>query len=306
MNPAYVARRLLHALLVVFGVSLAVFFLSHLSGDPTLLMIQPGASEEDVAALRNRLGFDQPLPVQYAKFLGRAVQGDFGNSLWQNQPALPLVLDRMPATLQLTLAAMAISIVVSVPAGIVAAIKRGSLYDSLVMLVALLGQSIPVYWLGLMLILTFGVRFEILPTSGTGTISHLILPSVTLAAYAMARNARLVRSGMLEVLGQDYVRTARAKGLVERVVVLRHGLRNAAIPVVTLLALDFGALLGGAVITETIFAWPGVGRLVMQAIFQRDFPLVQAAVFVVAVTFVLINVAVDLLYTVLDPRIRLG
>jgi peptide/nickel transport system permease protein len=212
----------------------------------------------------------------------------------------------MPATLQLTVAAMVISTLVSVPAGIIAAIKRGSLYDSLVMLVSLLGQSIPVYWLGLMLILTFGVRFELLPTSGTGSFAHLILPAVTLAAYAMARNARLVRSGMLDVLGQDYVRTARAKGLVERVVVIRHGLRNAAIPVVTLLALDFGALLGGAVITETIFAWPGVGRLVMQAIFQRDFPLVQAAVFVVAVTFVLINLAVDLVYTVLDPRIRLG
>jgi peptide/nickel transport system permease protein len=301
-----VARRILHALFVVFGVSLAVFFLSHLSGDPTLLMIQPGASQEDVAALRHRLGFDQPLPVQYAQFLSRAVQADFGNSLWQNQPALPLVLERMPATLQLTLAAMAISTVVSVPAGIIAAIKRGSVYDSLVMLVSLLGQSIPVYWLGLMLILTFGVRFELLPTSGYGSISHLILPAITLAAYAMARNARLVRSGMLDVLGQDYIRTARAKGLVEGVVVLRHGLRNAAIPVVTLLALDFGALLGGAVITETIFAWPGVGRLVMQAIFQRDFPLVQAAVFVVAITFVLINLAVDILYTMLDPRIRLG
>jgi ABC-type dipeptide/oligopeptide/nickel transport system permease component len=246
------------------------------------------------------------LPVQYAKFLARPVRGDFGNSLWQNQPALELVLDRLPATLQLTLAAMAISVAVSVPAGIIAAIKRGSVFDSMVMLATLLGQSIPVYWLGLMLILTFGVRFEVLPTSGTGSVAHLILPAVTLAAYVMARNARLVRSGMLDVLSQDYIRTARAKGLVERIVVLRHGLRNAAIPVVTMLALDFGALLGGAVITETIFAWPGVGRLVMQAIFQRDFPLVQAAVFVVAVTFVLINVAVDLVYTVLDPRIRLG
>jgi ABC-type dipeptide/oligopeptide/nickel transport system permease component len=304
MTGRYLLQRLLHSVLVVLGVSLIVFLISHLTGDPAVLMAQPGATEKDLQALRERLGLDAPLPVQYLRFVGGAAHGDFGNSIWQNQPVLGLILDRLPATLQLTASAMLVALGLAFPVGIAAALNRNSIVDRLVMLLALAGQSVPVFWLGLMLILVFSVNLHWLPSSSTGTWQHLVLPAVTLGAFSMARTARLVRSGLLEVLGLDYVRTARAKGLGERAVILRHALRNGLIPVVTSVGLELGALLGGAVITETIFAWPGVGRLIVQAIFNRDFPLVQAAVFVLSLIFIGVNLATDALYTVLDPRIR--
>jgi peptide/nickel transport system permease protein len=260
---------------------------------------------EQIAQFRHDMGFDRPWIVQYGEFLWRAAQGDFGVSLRQHQPTFMLIMERMPATLELTVAALAISTVLALPIGIISAARRNSLGDHLGMLLALVGQSVPVFWLGLMLILVFGVQLRLLPVAGRGGWDSLILPAVSLATFSLARNARIIRSSLLEVLGQDYVRTARAKGLVERAVLYRHALRNALIPVVTLIGLEFGTLRGGAVITETIFAWPGVGRLTVQAIFARDLPLVQTAVTVLATIFVLLNLAVDLLYTYLDPRIRL-
>ncbi len=303
---AYVVRRLIQTLLVVLGVSVLSFGVMFLSGDPTSAMIGDNWTREQVEQFRRQMGFDRPWYIQYLDFLGRAVRGDLGTSLRQHQPTFQLVMERMPATLELTLAALVLSIVVGFPLGILSATRRNTWLDNAGMLFALIGQSIPVFWLGVLLILLFGVQWRLLPISGRGGIEHLILPAISLATFNIARNARMVRSGMLEVLGQDYIRTARAKGLDERLVLMRHALKNAMIPIVTLTGLEFGTLLGGAVITETIFAWPGVGRLTIQAIYGKDLPLVQAAVMILATLFVLINLAVDLLYTYLDPRIRLA
>jgi peptide/nickel transport system permease protein len=297
-------RRGLRALVVIFGSLTLVFFIGRLSGDPVLLMVAPGATAQDISAMRHSLGLDQPLALQFARFLGELAQGDLGTSLWQGQPVASLVLARLPYTASLTLVSLALAVVVAVPAGVFSAVKRNSVADRLVMLLALAGQSMPVFWLGLLLIQVFAVALPVLPSSGTGDVRHLILPAVTLGLFSTARTTRLVRSGLLEVLGDDHVRTARAKGLAESAVLLRHALRNALLPVVTLLGLEFGRLLGGAVITETIFAWPGVGRLAVDAISHRDFPLLQGIVLCVACSFVVINLAVDLLYGVLDPRIR--
>jgi peptide/nickel transport system permease protein len=300
----YVARRLAQAILVVLGVSLVVFVVIRLSGNPAYLMLSPNATEAERAKLVRDLGLDRPVLVQYATFLRQAVAGDFGRSLRYNQPALPLVLERLPATLQLTAAALIVSLLIAIPAGIAAALCRKTVFDSLTMLAALFGQSMPVFWLGIMLILLFSVRFHVFPTSGSGGFEHLVLPALTLGLYSTARVTRLMRAGMLDVIGQDYVRTAWAKGLPGRTVVLKHALRNTLIPVVTIVGLELGTLLGGAVITETIFAWPGIGRLAVTAIFQRDYPLVQAVVLVTALVFVACNLVVDLAYAWLDPRIR--
>jgi peptide/nickel transport system permease protein len=317
----YLARRFWQSLLVLFGISLIVFIILHLTGDPAVLLMPPDATREDIQNFRKIMGFNDPLFVrwppwqylhppwrfladtQYGRFFMGAIRGDFGTSFRHQQPALGLVLERMPATIELTLAAMAIAISVAIPVGILSAVRRNSAVDHVGMVMALLGQSMPVYWLGIMLILLFAVRLNLLPAFGTGSLRHLILPAVTLGAFSMARMARLTRSGMLEVLGQEYVRTARAKGLSEIRVILKHSLKNAAIPVITVIGLDLGTLLGGAVITETIFAWPGVGRLAVQAIANRDYPVVQAAVFTLASIFVIINFLVDVLYTYLDPRV---
>jgi peptide/nickel transport system permease protein len=300
----FVVRRLVQAVLVVFGVSLVVFCVVRLSGDPTYLMLSPNATEEDRRRFARELGLDRPLYVQYIVFVQRAVGGDFGRSLRYNQSALALVLERLPATLELSLAALLVSLVVAIPAGVVSALRRGTPVDNLTMLGALFGQSMPVFWLGIMLILLFSVRLPVFPTSGRGTVAHLILPAVTLGLYSTARVTRLVRAGMLEVIGQEYIRTAWAKGLTDRVVIYKHALRNTLIPVVTIVGLELGTLLGGAVITETVFAWPGIGRLAVTAIFQRDYPVVQAAVCVTALVFVASNLLVDLVYGWLDPRIR--
>jgi ABC-type dipeptide/oligopeptide/nickel transport system permease component len=302
----YVARRLAQALIVLLGISVVVFVILHLTGDPTVLMLPPDVTAEEVARFRKAMGFDDPLPVQYWRFLRGVLHGNFGNSLRHDEPALGLVFERMPATLELTAVALGVALLLAIPAGIVSAVFRNTALDYVSTVVALIGQAMPTFWLGIMLILVFAVGFQVLPSSGRGGFANLILPALTLGLFTTARTMRLTRSALLEVLGQDYVRTARAKGVAERGVVWKHALRNASIPVITIVGLELGTLLGGAVITETIFAWPGVGRLSVQAIYNRDYPLVQASVFVLASTFVLVNLAVDLVYTYLDPRIRLG
>ncbi len=305
----YIIRRLWQAVLVVFGVVTVVFFVVQLTGDPVRLMLGENATEADVANIREQLGLDRPLHEQYFSYLGSAIRGDFGTSIRQRgRPAMEIVLDRYPNTLRLALLALGLSVVLATILGTVAAVKRYSSLDNAVMFVALFGQSMPNFWLGIMLILIFAVQLGWLPSQGdgAGSFRYLILPMLTLAAPGLARLTRLARSGMLEVLSYDYVRTARAKGLHERGVIFGHALKNAAIPLVTIIGLDMGALLGGAVVTEQIFAWPGVGLEVILAINGRDFPVVQAAVFIIATTFVLINLAVDLLYTWLDPRVRLA
>jgi ABC-type dipeptide/oligopeptide/nickel transport system permease component len=301
----YIARRLALSLFVLFGVTIIVFGLIHLApGDPARLMLYDTAPEEEVQAMRKALGLDQPLYMQYWLFLSSALRGDLGRSLYYKQPALGIILEHMPATIQLTFAALLVSLAVAVPMGVLSAVRRDSMWDYAGMLLATIGQATPVYWLGLMLILTFSVQWMLLPSSGRGGIANLIMPSVTLGAPLMALVTRLVRSGMLDILGEDYIRTARAKGLAEQLVIYRHALRNMLIPLVTVVGLQLGALLGGAVITETIFAWPGVGRLIVTAITARDYPLVQAATLLVSVYFVAINLLLDVLYVYIDPRIR--
>jgi peptide/nickel transport system permease protein len=289
---------------VAVGVSLVVFGLVHLSGDPVLLMVSSDAPPDVVTATRHALGFDRPLYEQFGRYVTRAAQGDLGVSLRSNRPVATLIRERLPATVELTLAALLIAVAVAVPAGIVSAVRRGSLVDRVAMVGAVAGQAMPIFWLALLLITLFGVYLRWLPVFGRGSLAHLVLPAVSLSTVILGRLARLVRSSMLEVLGQDYVRTARAKGVGEPRVLAAHALKNAAIPIVTLLGLQFAQLLGGAVVTETIFAWPGIGRLVVEAIFNRDFPVVQGVVLVVSLIFVTVNLLVDLAYAALDPRIR--
>jgi len=300
----FLARRLAQALVVVLGVSVVAFFILHLTGDPALLLLPPDATAEEIRNFRDAMGFNDPFVVQYWRFLRGAATGNFGESLRHGAPAMRLVVERLPATLELAGAAMAIALCVALPAGIVSAVRRNTPVDYISTVVALLGQSMPTFWLGIMLILIFSVRLNLLPSSGRGGLPHLILPAVTLGLFTTARMMRLTRSGMLEVLGQDYIRTARAKGVNESPVIWKHALRNAAVPIVTIAGIELGALLGGSVITETIFAWPGVGRLSVQAIYNRDYPVVQAAVFLLSTTFVVVNLLVDVAYTYLDPRIR--
>lgn len=300
----YLLRRLLQSLVVLFAVTAIAFFVVYLTGDPVSLMAPPEATDEDRAQLRQALGLDQSLWTQYMRFLGNLARGDIGNSFRHGVPALPLTLSRLPATIELTVFSMAIALAVGVPVGILSAIKRNSVLDHLSRLVALFGQSMPVYWSGILLILLVSVRWGLLPASGRGTWQHLILPGLTLGLFSTAPITRLIRSSMLEVLNADYIRTARAKGLGETVVIMKHALRNAAIPAITMLGLQVGVLLGGAVVTETVFAWPGMGRFVVQAIYNRDFPVIRAAVLVFAVIIVGVNLVVDLLYGYLNPQIR--
>jgi peptide/nickel transport system permease protein len=301
----YLLVRLGHAALVVVGVSLVVFLLTHLGGDPASLLLPPNASAEDIEQFRHAMGFDKPLPVQLVEYLGRLAHGDFGRSFRYDQPALEVVLERVGATLVLGGFALLLSVVVAVPLGILAAVRRNSIWDTLSLIVSLSGQALPVFWLGILLIILFAVTLRWLPASGGGDLAHLILPGLTLAAYSLAIISRLLRSSLLEVLGADYVRTARAKGLRERVVLVRHALKNGLLPVVTVLGLQVGTLLGGAVITEEVFAYPGMGRLAVQAILGRDFSLIQAFVVLTAITIACANLLVDLAYGWLDPRVRL-
>jgi peptide/nickel transport system permease protein len=301
----FLIRRFLQALLVIWGVSTLVFGLLHLSGDPTLLMVPPGAPAEAITLLRHQLGFDQPLWVQYGKFLWGLVQGDMGMSLVQNRPAFSIVMERVPATLQLGGASMLIAIVIGIPIGIASALYRGSLLDRVGMFVALLGQAMPPFWLGLVLILFLSVRHRIFPPSGAETWLHLVLPAFTLGVLSLATFARMTRSAYLEEARRDYVRTAKAKGAGRFRVIFGHLMRNAAIPIITVAALSVGNLLGGAVVTETIFAWPGIGRLMIDSIAARDYPLVQAVVLVGSGLFVMASITADLLYSLVDPRIQL-
>jgi ABC-type dipeptide/oligopeptide/nickel transport system permease component len=301
----YLLRRLAQSVLVLLGVSFVVFFILYLTGDPALVLLPPDATAEDVREFRERMGFNDPFIVQYGRFLGGALRGDFGQSVRHGEPAFDLVLERLPATFELSGAALVVALLLAIPAGVVSAVRRNTATDYVATVVALLGQSMPTFWLGIMLILIFSVQLNVLPSSGRGGLEHLLLPAITLGLFTTARITRLTRSGMLEVLNQDYIRTARAKGVSGPPIVWKHALKNAAIPIVTIVGIELGTLLGGSVITETIFAWPGVGRLSVQAIYNRDYPVVQAAVFLLASTFVLVNLVVDLLYTYLDPRIRL-
>jgi peptide/nickel transport system permease protein len=300
----YIIRRLIWTFFVVLGAVVVMFCLLRLTGDPARMMVDIDATAADVEAVRRSMGFDKPIYVQLLIFLSKAFRGDFGTSFRYGSPAFPLVVERLPATIELALAAMGLSLLVALPAGIISATKRDSLQDRIVMVAALLGQTTPVFWLGIMLIMIFAANLRWFPTGGRGTPAHLVLPALTLAAFSTARIARLVRSAMLEVMAEDYIQVARSKGLAERAVIWRHGLRNAAIPVVTIVGLQFGYLLAGAVITETVFAWPGLGRLMVQSIQNRDFPVIQAAVFLIALVFAVLNLGVDILYTYLDPRIR--
>jgi ABC-type dipeptide/oligopeptide/nickel transport system permease component len=301
---AYIAGRLATAVLVILGVSVVSFFLTFLTGDPAEIMLPPGATAVQIEKFRAEWGFADPLPVQYWRFLKRAVHGDFGISLRHGQSSLPLIVARLPATLQLTVTAMLLAILLAVPLGVLAATRRGGPIDLLAMSVALVGQSVPNFWLAIMMILLFAVSWGLLPTSGRGGVAHVVMPAAAIAINLMALLTRLVRSTMIEMLSEDYVRTARAKGLRELFVTGRHALPNALIPLVTVVGLQFGYILGGAVVIETIFTWPGVGLFTIQAILNRDYPVVQAAVFILATAVVLINLAVDLLYVWLDPRIR--
>lgn len=296
--------RLVHGVFVVIGVTTLVFFLIRLSGDPAILYLPPEATQEQLASIRREYELDKPLPVQYVRYLQRLMLGDFGKSFGFGQPAMPLVLGRLGATLGLATSGLAFAILLGVPLGIIAATRRGTRLDTALVTIAVTIQNMPTFWLGLMLIGIFAVSLKLVPSSGSGDWRSLILPAVTLGSYSLAVVVRMLRSSLLEVLAEGYLMTARAKGLGEQVVVFRHALRNAALPVVTVLGVQFGALLGGAVVTEYVFAYPGMGRLALQAVSNRDFAVVQAFVFVVAAGITIVNLLVDITYALLDPRIR--
>ena len=312
----FLLRRLLRAVVALWGIVTIVFITMRLSGDPVPLMLPPDAPPAEMDRVRADLGLDRSLAVQYLTFLGSVAHGDLGRSIHMRQSAVQIAAERLPATVELALVAFALAVSVAIPAGLLSATYRNSLLDNLVMTVALIGQSAPTFYIGIMLILVLGLQLGWFPISGRGGGSwldpadwgdmagHVILPALTLGAFAMASIARLTRSAVLEVMLQDYIRTARAKGLNEISVVLRHTLKNAAIPIITIVGLQLGTLLGGAVVTETVFSWPGIGRLAIQSIMNRDYPVVQSAVLLVAGSFVLVNFLVDLAYGWLDPRIR--
>lgn len=301
----YLVTRAGYSLFVLWGALTIVFLAVRIvPGDPATLMLGAGSTQEDVDALRRRLGLDESLAAQYGSYLSNVVRLDFGDSLWLNRPVTNEVASRVAATSRLAAAAAVIGIVISFPLGIAAALRRGSLVDKLISVISLVGQSVPSFWLGIMFILVFARQLQLLPSSGASGWSHLVLPAFTLAMPLIGVLTRLIRSGLLDVLFEDYVRTARAKGLAPRVVLVRHAMRNMLIPVITVVGLQIGQLLGGAVIVETVFGWPGVGRLLVDAIDHRDYPLVQAAILFITVGFVFINLLVDVSYGLIDPRIR--
>jgi ABC-type dipeptide/oligopeptide/nickel transport system permease component len=300
----YALRRLALSLVAMAGVVTIVFLLLHASGDPATLLVTQDATQQDIERIRQAYGLDQPLAVQYARFVARVVRGDLGFSYRQGLPVTELIAERLPATFELALAAVAVAVLLGVPAGLVAAAWRGRALDTAAMTVALLGTSMPSFWLGLLLIIVFGVQLGWLPVSGYGGLRHLLMPAFVLGGFYAAQISRLTRTGLLEVLAQDYVRTAAAKGLAGRTVVLKHALRNAALPVLTVLGLSFGHMLGGALVVETIFAWPGLGRLTVQSVLGRDFPVVQGAALMGAAVFLAVNLAIDLVYGWVDPRLR--
>ena len=302
----FLVRRILLTIPVLLGVATLVFSLIHLvPGDPAQAMLGDGASSQDVAELRSSLGLDRPLWSQYGTFLGQAVTGDFGKSFRTGQPVTLMIAERIPATAELALAAMIVAIVLAIPLGVLAAVFRGTAVDYGAMTFALAGVSIPNFWLGPLLAIVFAVELGWLPVSGRGSAAHLVLPAISLGLALAAILARMTRASLLDELNELYVRAARARGVSKAAAVAAHALRNSLIPIVTIVALQFGAVLTGAVITETIFAWPGIGRLLIQSIGFRDYPMVQGCILLIAVTYVGVNLATDLLYGALDPRIRL-
>ncbi len=301
----YIARRAVQGVVVLFGVSILVFLLMHLAGDPAAVLLPLDTPPEQIEAFRQEMGFDRPLPIQYIHFLSRAVRGDFGYSYHYRTDAMQIVLERMPATLKLTFAALFVALAVAIPAGILAALRQGRIPDLIVRMSVLLGQAVPGFWLALMLMLLFGVRLQWLPVSGAEGWQSLILPAIVAGSFSMATITRLLRCNLLETLGENYIQTARSKGLPERTVTTRHALKNAAIPVITVIGLQMGWLLGGAVISEVVFAYPGMGRLAVTAISYRDVPVIQSFVAITALIVVVINLSVDIIYSWVDPRIRL-
>ena len=300
----YLLRRLSQTIIVFLVITVIVFAMLHASGDPVELLLPQDATEQDALILRQTLGLDKPLPVQYFVFLGNALKGDFGVSYHHGQPALKLVLDRLPASLQLVGVSILISIIIAVPLGVLAASRRGKILDRLCLLGSLIGISSPPFWIGIAFILIFAVELRWLPSSGRGTWQHLVLPAASLSLYRLALFLRLIRAGMLDVMTQDFIRTARSKGVSEKLVVYKHALKNTLIPFVTIAGMQMGSLLAGAIVTEKVFAWPGMGRLFLDSIGVMDFPVIIAWTLVVATIFLSINLFVDIIYVWLDPRIR--
>lgn len=300
----FVTRRTISAAIVVVGVVTVIFVLSRMIGDPVTLMIQPGMTQADIDELRRFWKLDRPIIEQFGIFLGSVLTGDFGLSIWQNTSAFGLVMQALPATLLLTTSALGLAVIVALVLGSIAALYQRSVADRLITAFTLIGQSVPSFWLALMLILIFATNLRLFPTGGFGSARHLVLPAIALGLFPLARLTRLVRSGLVEVLAQDYIRTARSKGLSQGVILVRHCLRNIAISLVTVVAVDFGYLMGGAVVTETIFAWPGLGRLMIQAIEHRDYPVMQAGSFIVAISVVVSSLLADLTYAVINPKVR--
>jgi peptide/nickel transport system permease protein len=300
----FLAYRLFRTLVAIWLVSTVVFVVMRLSGDPVPLLLPPDAPIAEMERVRHDLGLDRSLPVQYGVFLGNVVRGDFGRSIHFRQPAMDVARSYLPATFELGVVAFVVALAVAFPIGVLSAVRRNSFFDHAAMGLALFGQSAPTFFIGILLILTLALRLDLFPTSGRGDWRNLVLPALTLGAFTMASIARITRSAVLEVLRADFVRTARAKGVAELWVVAKHTLRNAALPILTITGLQFGTLLGGAVVTETVFAWPGIGRLAIQSIYNRDYPVVQSTVFIAAVLFIAINLVLDILYGVLDPRAR--
>jgi peptide/nickel transport system permease protein len=302
----YALRQIVQLAVVIVGISMLAFSILHVIGDPVTLLLPQNAGKEEYERYRKLLGLDQPIYVQYWKFASRAVQGDFGKSWYADTPAFKLVLERMPPTLYLTTAGLGMALLIALPLGIVAALKRHSFVDTLCTMGAVTGQAMPIFWLGIMLIIVFSVRLRLLPASGYGTWRHFLMPAFTLGAFLAPITMRLVRSGVIEIMNMEYIKTARAKGVSERMVVVKHAFRNACLPVITVLGLQFGQLLGGAIITETVFAWPGVASLTVDSIRNQDFPVVQCAVVLLALIIVAVNFAVDMIVGLIDPRIRVG
>jgi len=302
----YIARQLVQLVVVIIGISILAFVILHVLGDPVLLLLPQNAGHAEFERYRKLLGLDQPIWLQYWKFASHAVQGDFGTSWYADTPAFGLVLERMPPTIYLTLAGLVVALLIALPLGILAALKRHTFVDNLCTALAVGGQALPIFWLGIMLIIIFAVRLRALPASGYGTWQHFVMPAFCLGAALAPITMRLVRSGVIEVLSMEYIKTARAKGVGERAVVIKHAFRNACIPIITILGLQFGQLLGGAIITETVFAWPGVATLTVESIRNQDFPVVQCAVVLLALLIVTANVIVDLVVGFIDPRIRVS
>lgn len=302
----YVVGRVFSGILVILLALTAVFFMLRLSGDPVLLFAPMDTSRQDMEAIRERMGFNDPLLVQYGRFMQDAVQLDFGNSSRERRPAMQVVTDRLPATLQLGAVALVISVVVGIPLGILSAVKRGTGWDTFARIISVLGQAIPGFWLGVILMMFFSVQLGWLPTSGRGGWEHIIMPAVTLSAFSMARYARLTRSTFIDVLGQDYIRTARAKGLGQNMILWRHAFKNASVSIITMTGLEIGNLIAGAVVIEQVFAWPGMGRVMVQSLLNRDFAVVTAAVVLFAAMYTLANLLSDLAYGWVNPTVRLN